>query len=73
MPSPIILNLFSLQYGNHTTSTMFGLHNHASKGEYIELHTSKSGLSIMIAIEIKTNSFHFSFSLMQIIAFLEHL
>ena len=52
---------------------MFGLHNHASKGEYIELHTSKSGLSIMIAIEIKTISFHFSFSLMQIIAFLEHL
>lgn len=73
MPSPIILNLFSLQYGNNTTSSMFGLHNHASKGEYIELHTSKSGLSIMIAIEIKTISFHFSFSLMQIIAIFKHL
>lgn len=43
MPSPIILNLFSLQYGNNTTSTMFGLHNHTSKGEYIELPVQKVG------------------------------
>lgn len=34
---------------------------------------SKSGLSIMIAIEIKTISFHFPFSLMQIIAIFKHL